>query len=92
MRNALLFSILFVTLSTSVALAQSGQTVTPVPAPPPSLNLATTSCQINCDSSAMGCMNNCGMITGAQAAANPDFRVQCSLSCSSQQLVCKSRC
>ena len=37
------------------------------------------------------CMNNCGLITGAQAAAAPDFRTQCSLSCSSQQLVCKQR-
>jgi hypothetical protein len=73
-------------------LAQAGQTVTPVPAPPPSLNLATTSCQISCDSSAMSCMNNCGFVTGAQAAAAPDFRAQCSLGCSSQQMVCKQRC
>jgi hypothetical protein len=75
-----------------VRMAQAGQTVTPVPAPPPSLSLATTSCQISCDTQAMNCMNNCGLITGAQATAAPDFRVQCSLGCSSQQLVCKQGC
>ena len=84
--------ILLVMLGTSAALAQAGQTVTPVPAPPPSLNLTTTSCQISCNSSAMNCLNNCGFITGAQAASAPDFRAQCSLSCSSQQMVCKQRC
>jgi hypothetical protein len=41
---------------------------------------------------AMSCMNNCGFVTGAQAASQPDFRVQCSLGCSSQQMVCKQRC
>jgi hypothetical protein len=73
-------------------LAQAGQTVTPVPAPPPSLNLTTTSCQISCDSSAMSCLNNCGGIAGSAANAQPDLRAQCSLSCTSQQLVCKQRC
>ena len=75
-----------------IHLAQAGQTVAPPPVRPPSLDQTTTSCQINCDSSAMNCMNNCGLITGAQAAAAPDFRAQCTLSCSSQQLVCKQRC
>ena len=91
--------ILLVILGTSAAfgterihLAQAGQTVTPVPAPPPSSNLATSNCQISCDLSAMSCMNNCGFVTGAQAASQPDFRVQCSLGCSSQQMVCKQRC
>ena len=73
-------------------LAQAGQTVAPPPVRAPSIDQTTTSCQISCDSSAMNCMNNCGFITGAQAAANPDFRAQCSLSCSSQQMVCKQRC
>jgi hypothetical protein len=91
--------ILLVTLGTSAAfgaehvrLAQAGQTVAPPPVRAPSIDQSTTSCQITCDSSAMNCMNNCGFVTGAQAAANPDFRAQCSLSCSSQQLVCKQRC
>jgi hypothetical protein len=70
-----------------VHLAQAGQTVLPPPIRPPSVDQTTTSCQISCDSSVMNCMNNCGLITGAQAAAAPDFRAQCSLSCSSQQLV-----
>jgi hypothetical protein len=91
--------ILIITLGTSAAfgservhLAQAGQTVPPPPVRPPSLDQTTTSCQISCDSTAMNCMNNCGFITGAQAATAPDFRAQCSLSCSSQQLVCKQRC
>jgi hypothetical protein len=78
--------------SEGVHLAQAGQTAPPPPVRAPSLDQTTTSCQINCDSSAMNCMNNCGFVTGAQAAANPDFRAQCSLSCSSQQMVCKQRC
>ena len=73
-----------------IQLAQAGQTVAPPPVRPPSID--ETICQITCDSSAMSCINNCDFITGAQAAANPDFRAQCSLSCSSQQLVCKQRC
>ena len=75
-----------------IHLAQAGQTVAPPPVRPPSLDQTTTSCQISCNSAAMNCMNNCGLITGAQAAAAPDFRAQCTLSCSSQQLVCKQRC
>jgi hypothetical protein len=75
-----------------IHFAQSGQTVTPLPSPPPTLNQTTTSCQINCDSRAMNCMNNCGLISGPVANTNPDFRAQCSLSCSSQQLVCKQEC
>jgi hypothetical protein len=69
-----------------IRLAQAGQTVTPVPAPPPSLNLATTSCQINCDSAAMFCLNSC--VGTPTLPASP----QCSLSCTSSQLVCKQRC
>jgi hypothetical protein len=91
--------ILLVMLGTSAAfgserihLAQAGQTVAPPPSGLLPLNQAISNCQISCDSSAMNCMNNCGLITGAQAAAAPDFRAQCTLSCSSQQMVCKQRC
>ena len=91
--------ILLVMLGTSAAFgterirfAQAGQTAPPPPVRAPSIDQTTTSCQISCDSSAMNCMNNCGLITGAQAAAAPDFRAQCTLSCSSQQMVCKQRC
>ena len=95
MKRMLGAGIIIVVLGTSalaaerIHLAQAGQTVAPPPVRPPSLDQTTTSCQINCDASAMNCMNNCGLITGAQAAAAPDFRAQCSLSCSSQPLVCK---
>ena len=75
-----------------IHLAQAGQTVPPPPSGLLPLNQATSNCQISCDSSAMNCMNNCGLITGAQATTAPDFRAQCSLSCSSQQMVCKQRC
>ena len=68
-------------------LAQSGQTVNPLPSQPIQLSQTATSCQINCETSAMNCINNCGLVSGPVVDANPDFRTQCSLSCSSQQLV-----
>ena len=44
--------------------AQSNQTVNPVPTTPPSPNTTTLTCQINCDTQAMNCMNNCIPIGG----------------------------
>ena len=73
-------------------LPQSGQTANSLPSQPIQLNEAATSCQINCETSAMNCINNCGLVSGPVADANPDVRTQCSLSCSSQQLVCKQGC
>ena len=73
-------------------LAQSGQTANSLPSQPIQLNEAATSCQINCETSAMNCINNCGLVSGPVADPNPDFRTQCSLSCSSRQLVCKRGC
>jgi hypothetical protein len=75
--------------------AQANQTVNPVPLTPPSVNTATTTCQINCDTQAMFCQNSCVPITGT-TAANPAAPAgassACNLSCTSQQLVCKQRC
>jgi hypothetical protein len=74
--------------------AQAGQTVNPVPITPPTLNTATTTCQTNCDTQAMFCQNSC-VPTSAAAAANPAAPASsgaCSLSCTTQQLVCKQRC
>lgn len=70
--------------------AQSGQTVTPVPITPPSLQTTTLTCQVNCDTAAMNCMNSCipTAVTPGGAAGNPS----CNLSCSTSQLVCKQRC
>jgi hypothetical protein len=75
--------------------AQSSQTVNPVPLTPPSLQTTTLTCQINCDTAAMNCMNSCptgvtSVTPGATAGAtaNPS----CNLNCSSAQLVCKQRC
>ena len=73
-------------------LAQSRQTAHYLPSQPIQLNEAAASCQINCETSAMNCINNCGLVSGPVADANPDFRTQCSLSCSSRQLVCKQGC
>ena len=71
--------------------AQSGQVTNPVPLTPPTVNTTTTTCQIACDGQAMTCMSSCSPI-GPIANPNPDFRAACSLSCASQQLVCKQRC
>jgi hypothetical protein len=73
-------------------LAQSGQTAHTLPSQPIQWSETAVSCQINCETSAMNCINNCGLISGPDAKANPDFRTQCSLSCSSRQLVCKQGC
>src|SRR3954447_7474993 len=72
--------------------AQNRQTSNSLPSQPIQLNQTATSCQIDCETSAMNCINNCGLASGPVADANPDFRTQCSLSCSSQQLVCKQGC
>src|ERR1700750_1206739 len=72
-------------------LAQPGQTVTPVPITPPSLQTTTLTCQVNCDTAAMNCQNSCipTVVTpGAAATGNPS----CNLNCSTSQLVCKQRC
>jgi hypothetical protein len=55
----------------SEVFAQAGQTVNPVPITPPSINTTTLTCQINCDTQAMFCVNNCVPITGSAAQANP---------------------
>ncbi len=76
----------------SEVFAQAGQTVTPVPITPPTLNTTTLTCQINCDTAAMNCQNSCVpaavTVTGTPAAGNPS----CNLACATQQLVCKQRC
>jgi hypothetical protein len=82
--------------------AQAGQTVNPVPLTPPSVNTATTTCQINCDTQAMSCQNSC-IPTTAPVVVNPALPTgtpavpsgatsTCTLSCTTQQLVCKQRC
>ena len=74
--------------------AQAGQTVNPVPITPPTINTATTACQINCDTAAMTCQNSCIPTTAATTAnsTTPPSTGACTLSCTSQQLVCKQRC
>jgi hypothetical protein len=71
--------------------AQAGQTVNPVPITPPTLNTATTTCQINCDTQAMNCQNPC-VSTTPSATAPAGSSAACNLSCTTQQLVCKQRC
>jgi hypothetical protein len=99
LKNVLQVSMLLAGLVTSTALAteytrlaQSGRTANSLRSQPIQFNEAATSCQINCETSAMNCINNCGLVSGPVADANPDVRTQCSLSCSSRQLVCKQRC
>jgi hypothetical protein len=81
----------------SELLAQSSQTVNPVPITPPSLNTTTLSCQINCDTQAMNCMNNCIPTTGlsinsAGAVGSATTNPSCNNACSTQQLVYKQQC
>jgi len=73
-------------------LAQSGRSANSLPSQPTQLSQTATSCQINCETSAMNCINNCGLVSGTAADANPEFRTQCNLGCSSRQLVCKQGC
>jgi hypothetical protein len=73
-------------------LAQSGQTVNPVPIVPPSLQTSTLTCQINCDTQAMNCTNGCLPTTAAQTLGAAAGSPSCNLACSTQQLVCKQRC
>jgi hypothetical protein len=81
--------LLIAMLSASSALAQTFQTVPP---PPPVQLLPQTSitntCTLGCDSSAMFCLNTCVATATATSPANQ----QCSLSCTTSQLVCKQRC
>lgn len=78
---------------TSAVLAQASQTVTPVPITPPTLNTTTLTCQVNCDTQAMNCQNSCVAPAISNLVASPTgVTSPCTLSCSSQQLVCKQRC
>jgi hypothetical protein len=95
MRYALQLSILVLVLGGSAAvaadrirLAQSSQTVAPLPPPQrfPQSSFAGT-VAITCDSAAMSCLNTCVALSPT-TPANP----QCSLTCTTQQLVCKQRC
>jgi hypothetical protein len=80
--------LLLAMLGASAALAQTQN----VPPPPPVVLLPQTSianaCTLGCDSSAMFCLNTCVQPATATSPANP----QCSLSCTTSQLVCKQRC
>ena len=83
-------------LSTEL-FAQANQTSPPVPLVTPSLNTTTLTCQINCDTQAMNCMNNCIPVGGltvnsAGAVSSPVVNPSCNSTCSSQQLVCKQQC
>ena len=77
--------------------AQANQVINPVPLNAPTINTTTTTCQINCDTLAMSCLNSCVPATSSAAATltNPGT-VQatgtCNLNCTTQQLVCKQRC
>jgi hypothetical protein len=80
--------LLLAMLGATAALAQTQN----VPPPPPVILLPQTSiantCTLGCDSTAMFCLNSCVAPATATAPANQ----QCSLSCTTSQLVCKQRC
>jgi hypothetical protein len=74
------------------------QTVQPTVVPPPQLlpqTATSTTCIINCDTSAMICQNTCVGPTAQSTAGglpNTAGNAQCNLNCTSQQLVCKQGC
>jgi hypothetical protein len=83
-----------------IALAQTG-TVQPTVVPPPQLlpqTATSTTCIINCDTSAMICQNACIAVGSAAASSTPGSlpntagNAQCNLNCTTQQLVCKQGC
>jgi hypothetical protein len=80
--------LLLAVVGASAALAQTQN----IPPPPPVQLLPQTSitntCTLGCDSSAMFCLNTCVAAASATSPANQ----QCSLSCTTSQLVCKQRC
>jgi hypothetical protein len=86
----LLIMVLTCVLPATELFAQAGQTVPAVPQRPPSIDTTSFTCRINCDTQAMNCQNTCP--SGLLAAANPGSQANCTLGCSSQQLVCKQRC
>ena len=75
--------------------AQSNQVTNPVPLTPPSINTTTTTCQINCDTVVMTCLNSCVPTTASTLTVVPGSSATagtCNLNCTTQQLVCKQRC
>ncbi len=85
-----------------IELAQTGTgTVQPTVVPPPQLlpqTATSTTCIINCDTSAMICQNACVAVGSAAASStlgglpNTAGNAQCNLNCTTQQLVCKQGC
>jgi len=83
------------TLFATEVFAQSGQVTNPVPLTAPSINTTTTTCQINCDTVAMTCLNSCVPATASTLTVVPGSTATtgtCNLNCTTQQLVCKQRC
>jgi hypothetical protein len=71
LKHVLQVSILLAGLAASSAfaadytrLAQSGRSANSLPSQPTKLSQTATSCQINCETSAMNCINNCGLVSG----------------------------
>ena len=71
------------------------QTVQPTVVPPPQLlpqTSTSTTCIVNCDTSAMICQNACVVVGPAATSGPPGSNAQCNLNCTTQQLVCKQGC
>jgi hypothetical protein len=96
MRYGIGVGVLLATLGVSAAFGAErimlAQTFQNVPPPPPVILLPQTSitntCTLGCDSSAMFCLNTCVVPATSTSPANQ----QCSLNCTTSQLVCKQRC
>jgi len=89
MRKIVGLSLLLATVGPLSALAQT-QTAPVAPLPTLQLPSSTvTSCQVNCDTTAMNCQNSCVQVGPVTQPAVPGA---CNVACGSQQLVCKQRC
>ncbi len=102
MRRTLQFAIPLVlcSLVAAPALAQVQITPTPLTRTPLIAGPNTTACYNSCDIGAMSCQNSCLVVgpvvspnpAGGAIASTPTINASCTLSCSSQQLVCKQAC
>jgi hypothetical protein len=102
MRRAVKLALLLVLCSSAaqVSIAQVQTTPTPL-TPTPLIGGATsTACSNTCDITAMSCQNSCLAVgplvtpnpAGGAHASTPTINPSCTLSCSSQQIVCKQAC
>jgi hypothetical protein len=102
MRRILQVAISLVLCGCAAAPGLAQVQITPTPLNPTPLIAGpnSTACYNSCDIGAMSCQNSCLVVgplvspnpAGGAVASTPTINASCTLSCSSQQLVCKQAC